>query len=152
MKQKLEEMISVNAYNEIVRKIKGNVGEDVFEIIFPSIKKALEEGIVDDRYAILIDWLDVDSMRVCSHCGKIMEKGWQLGTYGYACSDECCMSLMYIGKEEFDKYSIYKPEIEQFLADEGKGRTLESLTNEEIEKITDNILENLDDYFYTEWN
>ena len=53
----LEELVSAHCYDEIVRKKTGQVSEVVFEIIFPSIKKALEEGDGDIRREILINWL-----------------------------------------------------------------------------------------------
>lgn len=71
-------MISKHAYDEIVAKVKERIGEESFEYIFPGIKKALEEGSGAVREEILINWLNVDSMRVCTQCGAIMEEGWYL--------------------------------------------------------------------------
>lgn len=150
-KQTLEKMVSKHAYNEIVSKVKVQVGEESFGYIFPGIKKALEEGSGAVRDEILSNWLDCDSMRVCTHCGKIMEKGWYLDD-SYACSDECCMALTNIGKEEFDKYGIYKYDIEEYLKDEGKGRTIKGLTKEEIDEITTEIVDNSGTNYYTEWD
>ena len=42
--QKLESMVSARCYDEIVEKVKEQVGEDAFEYIFPAVKKALEEA------------------------------------------------------------------------------------------------------------
>ena len=102
--KKLEKMISENAYNEIVEKVKEMVGEAAFAYIFPSVKKALEEGSPKVKDEILSSWLDVEHLRVCSNCGKLMEEGWYLDCQGYACSDECCMSIMGVSKEDFDRY------------------------------------------------
>lgn len=144
-------MISDKAYKEIQEKIKEQVGEKTFEYVFPAVKKALEEGDAELRDHILCGWLDCDSMRVCSHCGDIMEEGWYLDVQGYACSDECCMALMGIDKEEYDRYGIYKVDIEEKLEDEGEGRKIEDLTDEEIKAYQESIIDRLDAYYYTEW-
>ena len=147
----LESMISNNAYEEIIKKVNEAVGEEAAEYIFPAVKKALEEGDGKVRESILSSWLDVDTLRVCSHCGSIMQEGWYLDWHGYACSDECCMAVMNVDKNEFDRYSIFKPEIEEFLTDEGEGRKIEELTKEEISEIISRIIDGLDAYYYTEW-
>ena len=150
-KETLESMVSQNTYDTIVKKVKELVGDSAFEYIFPAIKKALEEGDGTVRNDILIDWLDLDCCRVCSHCGAIMEEGWYLDCHGYACNDECCCKIMDITKEEFDRYGIFLPEIEEHLKDEGQGRKPEELTKKEINEIIDEIMEGLDAYYYTEW-
>ena len=147
----LKSLVSQKAYDEIVEKLKEIVGENVFTIVFPAVEKALEEGDANVRKEILLDFLDVDSVRVCSHCGEIIDEGWYLDHHGYACSDECCRELMNISKEDFDRYSIYKDDIEEYLNEEGKGRKPENLTEKEIASITEGIIENLDAYFYTDW-
>lgn len=149
-KKTLEEMVSKHAYNEIVLKVKVQVGEESFDYIFPCIKKALEEGSGKVRDEILSSWLNCDSMRVCSYCGKIMEEGWYLNSHGYACSDECAAESEGITMEEFKKYRIYKDDIVSYLEDEGKGRKIEDLTKEECDEIISEIAEDLD-YYYTEW-
>lgn len=143
-------MVSERAYNEIVTKVKEQIGEESFEYIFPGIKKALEEGSGKVREEILIHWLDCDSVRVCTYCGKIMQEGWYLDCNGYACSDECAAESEGITMEEFKKYRIYKDDILQHLEDEGKGRKIEDLTEEECDEIIDEIAEDLN-YYYTEW-
>ena len=143
-------MISKNAYNEIEEKIIKHVGEDVFNIIFPAIKKALEDGDGDVRDAILNYWLDVTSLRVCSYCGKIMDEGWYLDSNGYACSDECAAMAEGITMEEFEKWKIYKDDIIAYLEERGDGKTIEDLTKEECEEIIKKLPDNLD-YYYTEW-
>ena len=89
MKNNLKQMISVDAYNEIVEKVKEAVGKNASAYILPAVIKALEEGSGNVREEILSEWLNVDSMRVCTQCGAIMQEGWYLNTNGYACSDEC---------------------------------------------------------------
>lgn len=144
-------MLSERCYNEIVKKLKDEVGEDAFEYIFPSVKKALEEGSGKVREQILIGWLDVDSCRICSECGAIMEQGWYLDSMGYACGDECAMKIMCVpDMEHFKRYRIYKEDIDGWLEDEGLGRKEEDLTQEEIEKIINEVSEYLD-ACYTEW-
>ncbi len=150
-KKSLEEMVSARCYDEIAKQVKHYVGEESFEIIFPAVKKALEEGSAAAREEILIQWLDLDCCRVCDNCGAIMEEGWYLDWQGYACSDECCCKIMNVSKEEFDRYSIFLPEIEEHLKDEGEGRKPEELTKDEINEIIDEIMANLDAYYYTEW-
>lgn len=146
----LETMISAHAYDEIVGKVKEQVGPDVFGIIWPSIKKSLEEGNGDVRWEILISWLDCDSMRVCSQCGEIMEEGWYLCDAGYACSDECAAKSEGITMEQFEKWRIYKDDIISYLEDEGKGRKIEDLSKEECEEIIKDLPDDLD-YYYTQW-
>lgn len=149
--KKLEEMLSERCYNELQDKVKQYVGEGAFDIIFPAIKKALEEGDGQTRYDILIEWLDMDSCRVCDECGAIMEEGWYLNCMGYACSDECAMKRMEVpDMEHFRRYRIYKAEIDEYLEDEGEGRKEEDLTQEEIEEIIDEVSSNMD-ACYTEW-
>lgn len=149
-KKTLESMISAHAYEEIVEKVKKQVGEAAFEYIFPAVKKALEEGGRATREGILISWLDVSSMRVCTQCGAIMEEGWYLNDAGYACSDECAAKSEGITMEEFEKWRIYKDDIISYLEDEGEGRKIEDLTKEECDEIIDEIPDDLD-YYYTEW-
>ena len=150
-KKTLESMISERAYNEIVKKVKEQVGEDAFEYIFPAVKKTLEEGSGAVRENILIGWLDCDCMRVCSHCGEIMEEGWYLDCKGYACSDECAMHIMDVpDMEHFRRYRIYKEDIDEYLEDEGKGRKEEDLTQEEIDEIIDELSDDMQ-ACYTEW-
>lgn len=143
-------MISAHAYEEIVEKLKKQVGEDAFEYLFPAVKKALEEGSGDCREQILISWLNVDSMRVCTQCGAIMEEGWYLNCAGYACSDECAAKSEGITMEEFEKWRIYKDDIVSYLEDEDEGRKIEDLTKEECDEIIDELSDDLD-YYYTEW-
>ena len=149
--KKLESMVSQHCYDEIVAKLKEQVGEEAFQYIFPAIKKAIEDGSGKVREEILIYWLDVDSCRICSHCGAIMEEGWYLDCQGYACSDECAMEIMNVpDMEHFRRYRIYKEDVDQYLEDEGKGRKEEDLTQEEIDQILESVLEDCDAY-YTEW-
>lgn len=149
-KETLESMVSKHAYDEIVAKVKVKVGKESFDYIFPAVKKALEEGSGKVREKILIHWLDCDSVRVCTYCGKIMQEGWYLDWNGYACSDECAAEGEGITMEEFNKYRIYKDDILQHLEAEGKGRKIEDLTKEECDEIIDEIADDLD-YYYTEW-
>ena len=149
-KETLESMVSKHAYDEIVSKVKEQVGEESFDYIFPAVKKALEEGSGKVREEILINWLNVDSMRVCTYCGKIMEEGWYLNCNGYACSDECAAKSEGITMEEFRKWRIYKDDIVSYLEDEGEGRKIEDLTKEECDEIIDELSDDLD-YYYTSW-
>ena len=156
-KQALEEMVSKHAYDEIVAKVKEQVGEESFNYIFPGIKKALEEGSGKVREEILSGWLNCDSVRVCSYCGKIMSEGWYLECNGYACSDECAAESEGITMEQFKKWRIYKDDIVSYLEDEAKCledktkcRKIEDLTKEECDEIIDEVSDDLDHY-YTEW-
>lgn len=149
--KKLESMVSKHCYDEIVAKLKEHVGEEAFEYIFPGVKKALEEGSGRVREEILINWLDVDSCRICSHCGAIMQEGWYLDCQGYACSDECAMEIMNVpDMEHFRRYRIYKEDVDQYLEDEGEGRKEEDLTQEEIDEIIDIVSDDMQ-ACYTEW-
>lgn len=147
----LEEMVSDRCFNEISEKVKHYVGEESFSIIFPAVKKALEESSGGAREEILINWLDVDTCRICSECGAIMEEGWYLDCYGYACSDECAMKIMEVpDMEHFRRYRIYKSDIDYYLETEGLERKEEDLTQEEIEKIINEVNE-YSQACYTEW-
>ena len=150
-KNDLKRMVSAHTYDAIVEKVKKQVGEKAFGYIFPAVKKALEEGNGEVREEILIGWLDLDCCRVCSNCGAIMEEGWYLDWQGYACSDDCCCKLMEISKEEYDRYSIYLEDIKEYLKNEGLGRKPEELTEKEIHAINEEIIKDLDSYYYTEW-
>ena len=144
-------MISAHAYDELMKKVREEVGEDAYKYIFPAVVKALEGGDRTVREDILFGWLDIDSMRVCSKCGAIMEEGWYLDAMGYACSDECAMQIMQVPTmEKFKRYRIYKDEIDAYLEDEGKGRKEEDLTQEEIEEIL-NVVSDEIQACYTEW-
>ena len=149
--KKLEEMLSEHCYNELQEKVKQYVGEGAFDTIFPAIKKALEKGDRNTRNDILIEWLDMDSCRVCDECGAIMEEGWYLDRMGYACSNECAMKIMEVpDMEHFNRYRIYKADIDFYLEREGKGRREEDLTQDEVEEILDEICDNIN-ACYTEW-
>lgn len=148
--EKLKEMMSERSYEELQEKLKGLVGDKFFQTLFEEVAKALVEGGGAEREEILIDWLDMNSCRVCTTCGKIMSEGWYLDTHGYACSDECAAKSEGISMEEFAKYRIYKDDILYYLEKEGDGRKIEDLTQEEIESIIDDIADDCD-YYYTEW-
>ena len=151
MIEKLKTLISEHCYDELVEKLGEFVGEDNVETILPAVAKALVEGDRLQREHILIDWLDMDSCRVCTTCGKIMEEGWYLNDAGYACSDECAAQSEGITMEEFSKYKIYNNDLIEYLESEGEGRKLEDLTEDECaEIINEEIMDNVD-WYWTEW-
>lgn len=151
MNSELQKMMSAVSYRELQIKVKDLVGEKSFPIIFPSIEKALVEGGRDEREEILINWLDMDTCRVCSTCGKIMSEGWYLNDAGYACSDECAAESEGISMEEFKRYKIYKNDLIEYLEYEGKGRKLEDLSEDECAQIiNEDIMDNVD-WYWTEW-
>lgn len=151
MIEKLKTLISEHCYDELVEKLTDYVGEDNVQTVLPTIAKILVEGTGQQKEHILIDWLDMDSCRVCSTCGKIMEEGWYLNDAGYACSDECAAKSEHLTMDEFKRYKIYKDDLIEYLEDEGEGRKLEDLSEDECaEIINDVIMENVD-YYWTEW-
>ena len=151
MIEKLKTMISEHCYDELVEKLTEYVGEDNVQTILPSIAKILVEGTGQQKEHILNNWLDMDSCRVCTTCGKIMEEGWYLNEAGYACSDECAAKSEGITMDEFKRYKIYKDDLIDYLEDEGKGRKLEDLTDDEVaDIINDEIMDNVD-WYWTEW-
>ena len=151
MIEKLKTLISEHCYDELVEKLAEFVGEDNVDTILPAVAKSLVEGYRLQREHILIDWLDMDSCRVCTTCGKIMEEGWYLNDAGYACSDECAAQSEGITMDEFKRYKIYKNDLIEYLESEGKGRKLEDLTEDECaEIINEEIMENVG-YYWTEW-
>ncbi len=142
-------MVSADCNNEITIKLMKKVGNHAHKYIFPAVKKALEEGSGKVRKQILSDWLNVESCRVCDECGAIMQEGWyNMGKY--ACSDECVIHQEEVTREEFDRYSIYKETLCEYLRHEGKGRKPEDLTQEEIDRLIEMFLEECDAY-YTSW-
>ena len=144
-------MVSRHCYDEIQGQVKHYVGEESFSIIWPAVKKALEEGSAAAREEILSAWLDIQTCRVCSHCGAIMQEGWYLDCMGYACSDECAMKIMEVpDMEHFRRYRIYKSDIDAWLEDEEEGRKEEDLTQDEIEEILKEV-NSYSQACYTEW-
>ncbi len=147
----LEEMVGEDTYDTIKEKVEYYVGKEAISTIFPAIEKALVEGSADCREEILRNWLDIESIRICDHCGAIMQEGWYLDCCGYACSDECAKEIMGVpDMTHFNRYRIYKEDIDGYLEDEGEGRKEEDLSQEEIEEILDEVCDNID-ACYTEW-
>ena len=143
-------MLSVRAINEIVDQLEGFVGKKAANLLFPGVKKALEEGDREVRESILREWLDVDYIRVCTQCGNLMEEGWYLADAGYACSDECAAKSEGITMEQFKKWRIYKDDIVAYMEEQGWGGTIDDLSAEECEKIIKEIADKRD-YCWTEW-
>lgn len=150
MEKKLENIISRHAYDELKEKVIEQVGEKASEYIFPAVKKALEEGDGVLREELLSEWLNVDSMRVCSECGAIMEEGWYLNCAGYACSDECAAKNEGISMEEFECYQIYKDDIIEWLQDNDDPRSIDQLSKEECAAIIEEVADDRE-YYWTEW-
>lgn len=152
MAKQLKDIMSEISYKELQIKVKDIVGEKSFPIIFPSIEKALVEGGREEREEILINWLNMDTCRVCSTCGAIMSEGWYLNDAGYACSDECAAKSEGITMDEFKRYKIYKNDLIEYLEDEGEGRKIEDLSEDECaEIINEEIMDNVD-WYWTEWD
>ena len=143
-------MVSAHCYNEIRDKVKKQVGEAAFDYIFPGVKKALEVGSRETKESLLFGWLDIDSCRICSICGDIMEEGWYLDSAGYACSDECAAKSEGITMDEFRKWRIYKDDIKAYLEAYEPGRKIEELSQQECDDIIDNFCDDCE-YFYTQW-
>lgn len=150
--KQLKDIMSEISYKELQIKVKDLVGEKSFPIIFPSIEKALLEGGREEREEILINWLDMDTCRVCSICGAIMSEGWYLNDAGYACSDECAAKSEGISMEEFAKYKIYKDDLIEYLEDEGEGRKLEDLSEDECAEIINEEIMDKVDWYWTDWD
>ena len=146
----LSQMISAHAYDEIVNKVKEFVGAEASKYILPGVIRALEEGDRVVREEILNGWLDVESMRVWSHCGAIMEEGWYMECGGYACSDECAAQIVGLTMEEFAKWRIYKADIVEYLKQSNDSRDINELSAEECEKIVEQIALRCDSC-WTEW-
>jgi len=152
--EELKKLMSEDAYNEFLAKIKGQFtcfSEPTIMELANITARDIVNGDREKREEILNDWLDMDTCRVCTTCGAIMSEGWYLNDAGYACSDECAAKSEGITMEEFAKYKIYKDDIQQYLDDTDDPRKLEDLTAEECDDIIDeHIMDNVD-YFYTEW-
>ena len=148
--KKLEEMLSLRAYNEIIDQLEGFVGKKAANLLFPGVKKALEEGDGEVRESILREWLDVDYIRVCTQCGNLMEEGWYLADAGYACCDECAAKSEGITMEQFKKWRIYKDDIINYMKEQGWGGTINDLTQAECDEIIDKVSDDCD-YCWTEW-
>lgn len=150
MEKQLKDMMSAVSYKELQIKVRKMVGEKNFPIIFPSIEKALVEGGREEREQILITWLDMDTCRVCTTCGKIMSEGWYLNDAGYACSDECAAKSEGISMEEFKRYRIYKDDIQEYLRCRGDETPIEELTQEQCDEIIDELADEVE-WYWTEW-
>lgn len=151
--EKLKQMVNADTYKELLEKLTDNLtNEKVAQSMLPQIAKTLVEGGREEREAILIDWLDMDSCRVCTTCGKIMSEGWYLNNMGYACSDECAAKSEGITMEQFEKWRIYKDDIEQYLRESGDKRSIDELTADECADIINEKIgfEDLE-YYWTEW-
>ena len=150
--EKLKTMISEHCHDELVEKLTERVGENNAKIMLPAVAKALVEGGREERERILINWLDMDSCRVCTTCGKIMEEGWNLNDARYDCSDECAAKSEGITMEQFKKWKIYKDDIIVYLRREGKGRTIDELSEDECADIINTHIDKKNlDYYWTEW-
>jgi len=56
-------------------------------------------------YQDIIDEYEIDTMRVCSHCGKLMDEGYCIESgIDYYCSDECLHANM-TEEEYLDLYN-----------------------------------------------
>ena len=147
----IKKMMSEDSYQELQDKVKEMVGEKNFDTIFPAVVQAIVNGGKEERERILNGWLDMDTCRVCTTCGKIMSEGWYLNDAGYACSDECAAKSEGISMEEFKRYKVYKDDLIEYLNREGKGRKLEDLSDDEVaEIINEDIMDNVE-YYWTEW-
>lgn len=143
------DVLSDNTQKEVYRKVKEQVGSAI-SYIFPAVIKAIERGDGKVREDILINWLNVESIRICSVCGGIMDEGWYLQDHGYACSDECAAKSEGITMEEFKKWRIYKGDIIEYLKDNGDSRNIEELSAEECDEIIDEVADECE-YCYTQW-
>lgn len=150
MIEKLKTMISEHCYDELVEKLTEQLGENNAKVMLPAVAKALVEGGREERERILNTWLDMDSCRVCTTCGKIIEEGWYLNDAGYACSDECAAKSEGITMEQFKKWQIYKDDIIEYLRKNDDTRDIDELSEEECEKIIEEIVED-SEYYWTEW-
>lgn len=149
MTKELKDLISKNAYDEIVEKLKECVGEDAFEYIFPAVDKALVEGSIACKNDIVNLWLDCDHLRVCDICGDLMEDGWYIDG-DYACCDECAAKHEGITFEQFQKWRVYKDYIIDYMEEQGWGGSINDLTQEECDEIIDECCDDCERYF-TEW-
>ena len=148
--EKLKTMISEHCFDELNQKLVDYVGIENLNAVRQGVAKALVEGNGIARKKILNIWLDMDSCRVCTTCGKIMEEGWYLNDAGYACSDECAAKSENISMDEFKRYQIYKTDIIEYLQSEGDTRDISELSDYECSVIIDKISGDLD-WYWTEW-
>lgn len=148
--EKLEKMVSVTAFNEIIDQLEGFVGKKAAKLMFPGVKEAIEKGDREVRESILSEWLDVEHIRVCTECGALMEEGWYMDAAGYACSDKCAAKMEGITDEQFKKWRIYKDDIAAYMEEHGYGGTIDDISAEECEKIISEVSPNRD-YCWTEW-
>ena len=149
--EQLKSMLDEHTYDELVDKCHQHIADPIFDAVFPIICDKLVNGNGEEREKILNGWLDMDSVRVCTTCGKMMSEGWYLCDAGYACSDECAAKSEGITMEEFEKWRIYKDDIIEVLKYEGHGRKIEDLSKEECDKLIDKYIMPNAEYFWTEW-
>ena len=55
----------------------------------------------DKREGIIEEW-ELESLRICEHCGKLMHEGYMVDDCCTYCSKECVMQDTGWSKEEFD--------------------------------------------------
>ena len=93
----------VKEQNRLIQKLKEEVRvcndfKDMGNVIFEGCWKSL---LRTKTYNEIIDKFDIQGVRVCSHCGSLMDQGYCIESGdAYYCDDECLESEMTM--EEYD--------------------------------------------------
>lgn len=99
----LKDLVSKECYQEIVRSSKESFGA-AFYTMFPAVEHVLIYGDVKAKRAIL-DLLQIDTCRVCDHCGKLMSAGYLDEEHlEYACCKECLQKVKNWSDEELQEW------------------------------------------------
>ena len=98
----------------------------------------------------VLDTYELDHLRVCEECGKLIDEGWSLDCT-VVCSDECAAKFFDETVEEFKYRMSDENFIKQAMEWDHCEKRYEDLTDEERERYLDDAM-NATEYYWTEWN
>lgn len=98
----------------------------------------------------VLDTYELDHLRVCEECGKLIDEGWLLDCT-VACSDECAAKFFDETVEKFKYRMSDENFIKQAMEWDHCEKRYEDLTDEEREKYLEDAM-NMTEYYWTEWN
>ena len=94
----MKEYIRTKVYGEL---IKNRCNQD-------DARQFVEDFINDpDIRQNMIDEWELETIRVCEHCGQPMYEGYLVNDCEIYCSKECVMSARNWSEEEFEELAVY---------------------------------------------